>query len=400
MPNDSLPFLDRLFREISHSGWEDWTAKLLAFVVVSLVIICLKKFWSFLWPRLKGFWDGGLRLNRALEAVSKTSKGLWLSNTHPIEFPAAYPHALRTSKPIIVVANLKGGVGKTTVAANLIAHYAIKKGERVLGIDLDFQGSLTACALSAANRQTLLVAQSDGGLSKAARLIDDRDADWLAAVPDQIDNVPTGKLISTYYSLAAAENRVMIEWLLGKRTEDIRYRLAKILHDPLIQSSFDRIIIDAPPRLTTGCIQALCAATHVLIPTVLDDLSTEAVGAFADQLRIHQVLWPHLKIVGVVGTMTARSTVQDGELKETPLLEVEVDALAAGRLALAEALSTAQPPLRNASFLPEQCFIPEKVELGRAAGHRIVYASSSNAAIYEQIRSVFDRLGDEIDRRL
>jgi len=167
------------------------------------------------------------------------------------------------------------------------------------------------------------------------------------------------------------------------------------LHDPVIQRSFDRIIIDAPPRLTTAAVQALCAATHVLIPTVLDELSTEAVGAFADQLRIHQPLWPRLRLVGVVGTMTTNSTVS-----ARPLQEVEVDALAAGRHQLAAALQTAAPPLRDATFLPVDCFIPDRTELSRAAGHRIAYASSSQAQPFQVIREAFDRLGDELDRRI
>lgn len=133
-----------------------------------------------------------------------------------------------------------------------------------------------------------------------------------------------------------------------------------------------------------------------MIPTILDELSTEAVGAFADQLRIHQSLWPHLKIVGVVGTMTDNSTVS----ATRPLSDVEVDALAAGRRQLARALQTAANPLREASFLPTDCFIPDRVDLSRAAGHRIAYASPSRAEALQVIREAFDRLGDEIDRRI
>lgn len=183
--------------------------------------------------------------------------------------------------------------------------------------------------------------------------------------------VPGGKLISTYYSLAAVENRVMVEWLIGQRRMDIRYHLAQVLHHELIQNSFDRILIDAAPRLTTASIQALCAATHVLIPTVLDELSTEAVAAFGEQLKIHQDLWPRLKLIGAVGTMTEFSPLTaEGHLRDRPLTDVEVDALAAGKRTLAEALSSAEAPLRNATFLPIETFIPDKKELSRAAGHR------------------------------
>lgn len=391
---ESVPFIKRVWRHIGESGWEDWLAKLIVAIAVSALGALALWILRMLWLRLRTVWGAKRRLDRALAAVEPEGKGLWLSE--PIRPPNGYQHQMRTSRPIIVLANLKGGVGKTTVAANLLAHYAINKKERVLAIDLDFQGSLTANALSQANRDNLLVLESDKGLSKAAHLINDRDAVWLQYSPDEVDGVPTAKLISTYYSLAGVENRIMVEWLLGARKDDVRYHLADVLHDPIIQGSFDRVIIDAPPRLTTASVQALCAATHVLIPTVLDGLSTEAVGAFADQLRIHQAIWPNLKIVGVVGTMTDHSTV--GTTR--PLADVEVDSLAAGRLQLDAALQTAAQPLRGASFLPIDCFIPDRMELSRAAGHRIAYASASQADSFKKIREAFDRLGDEIDRRI
>lgn len=51
-------------------------------------------------------------------------------------------------KPIIMVANLKGGVGKTTLTANLAAFFS-ERGKRVLLIDCDYQGSLSNMLLSA-----------------------------------------------------------------------------------------------------------------------------------------------------------------------------------------------------------------------------------------------------------
>lgn len=391
---ETVPFLERVLRHAAESGWEDWLAKLIVLILGGALATFAGWLWKKIWPKACTVWGAKRRLDRALDAVGPEGRGIWLSTTP--RRPAGYDRSLRTSKPIIVVANLKGGVGKTTITSNLLAHYANKKGERVLGIDLDFQGSLTANCLSQHDRDYLLEVQSDGGLSKAAQLIEHRDAAWLHDAPDSVAGVPTGKIIPTYYSLSAVENRVMVEWLLGKQTNDIRYRLAEILHHEVIQSSFDRILIDAPPRLTTGAIQALCAATHVLIPTILDDLSTEAVGAFADQLRVNQTLWPHLRVVGVVGAMTQFSTVSETR----SLADVEVDALASGRRQLAAALQTAEAPLREASFLPIECFIPDRMDLSRSAGHRIAYASPGNNDALRVIREAFDRLGDEIDRRI
>lgn len=395
MDGPNFSFWDRLFRQVSESVWEDWLVKIIAAILASvlaaLAVWLLKK----IAPKIAALWNAQFRLKRGLNAVGAESPGIWLANGFRLQPPRNYGNQIRVSRPIIVVANLKGGVGKTTIAANLIGHYAIAKQERVLGIDLDFQGSLTANALSQANRDQLLMNQAEGHGSKSAQLIDSGTAEWLRLIPDEINGVPKGKLVSSYYSLAGMENRIMVEWLLGARSTDVRYHLAHILHDPIIQNSFDRIIIDAPPRLTTGCIQSLCAATHVLIPTVLDDLSAEAVGSFADQLRIHQELWPHLRIAGVVGTMIDHMPVGD-----RPLVDVEVDALAAGRLALEAALERAAAPLRQATFLPVDCFIPDKSELSKGAGHRIVYANPGQNANILAVRAIFDRLGDELDRRI
>jgi chromosome partitioning protein len=100
------------------------------------------------------------------------------------------------------------------------------------------------------------------------------------------------------------EDRVMVEWLIGDRKEDVRYTLYRLLRSPEVQARFALILIDCPPRLTTACVQALCASTHILIPTVLDPTSAKAVGYFGTQLKRHEKLWPHLKVVGVLGTMT------------------------------------------------------------------------------------------------
>jgi cellulose biosynthesis protein BcsQ len=339
-------------------------------------------------------------IERARRAVTPPSRGIWLAPSIPLEPPQDYKYRIRKSIPIIVVANLKGGVGKTTTAANLVAHYAIKKREKVLAIDLDFQGSLTATCLSEEDRLQTLENEIEGGVSKAAHLIDDKNGYWLRSIAERITGVSGASIVPTFYSLASTENRVMVEWLIGGRSADLRYHLATVLHDEAVQSNYHRVIIDAPPRLTTACIQALAACTHVVIPTVLDQLSAEAVGAFADQLRINQEIWPHLRIAGVVGTMTDNATVKDGVLKDDPLKDYEGLALSNVRDALKSAVEAARPPLNDASVFPIECFIPNKPELGRLAARGIAYANPGKTAVLAELRECFDRLGDEIDRRI
>ena len=87
------------------------------------------------------------------------------------------------------------------------------------------------------------------------------------------------------------------------RIYDVRYTLAELLHSTALRAAYDLIIIDCPPRLTTGAIQAFCASSHLLIPTILDRPSAEAVISFVEQIEAFksQGIFPYIHHVGVVG---------------------------------------------------------------------------------------------------
>jgi cellulose biosynthesis protein BcsQ len=379
----------------------EWIYGTLGAGLAALVTIIVKRSWPHVYAHFSSVW----RLRRAEQALDHKSPGLWLSPSIPIEPPADYARLIARSKPIIVIANLKGGVGKTTIAANLIGHYGLKKRRKILVIDIDFQGSLSAVILSQANYDEALSEQVNGSPSKAAQLIEGRDASWVRNVSVDVEGVDSARCIPSYYSLAMMENRVMVEWLIAKRKNDIRYNLANTPHHPDIQDRFDMVIIDAPPRLTTAAVQAFCAATHVLVPTVLDGLSSEATGGFVSQLATNRTLWPHLKLLGVVGNMTELNTadLQGNEL-DGRLKDYEAEAQTTVRDAVKLALDDAGPSLRacvDAPVFPLNCYIPNKSELGKEAGNRIAYKLMGNgSAAVQDLSRAFDRLGDEIDRRI
>ena len=89
-------------------------------------------------------------VNGGLEASSGDGAAFW-SRTPGVR-PEAYQSAIRDSKPMLLFANQKGGVGKTTLSANLAAAFA-DRGEKILVVDLDYQGSLTSLMRSQANAQ-------------------------------------------------------------------------------------------------------------------------------------------------------------------------------------------------------------------------------------------------------
>jgi len=99
--------------------------------------------------------------------------------------------------------------------------------------------------------------------------------------------------------------QLLADLLIGKllKLRDVRYNLAEVLQSKAVQDEFDVVIIDCPPRLSTSTAQALCAGSHLLIPTILDKPSAEAVITFCEEverLRTSDIC-PMLKYAGVVG---------------------------------------------------------------------------------------------------
>jgi chromosome partitioning protein len=274
--------------------------------------------------------------------------------------------------PILTIANMKGGVGKTTVTANLAAYFQKCFEKRILVIDFDYQGSLSETLWSQADRhgKELRAHSLIGSMSPVQVQAHARP---LAKGLDQVDLYPSD------YPFATIENNIMIDWVSNRTTDDVRFRLCRILRDPVFQQHYSMVLIDCPPRITTGTINALCASTHLLIPTKLDEMSAEAAIYFMQQIeRMQDGLYPRLQLIGVAPTMTQEiERLSDFEERGKERLE-----------------NYGKIKLGRSDLLMMEHRIPQKVDIARSAGVGVAYVRRVS------VRPIFDGLGSEILQRL
>jgi len=309
-----------------------------------------------------------------LEASSGDSAAFW--SRAPERRKDDYQTAIRDSKPILLFANQKGGVGKTTLSANLAAAFA-DRGERVLVVDLDYQGSLTNLMRAEANAQA-----GDAPSTVDLLLGDTLPAHWPQLVLEKVRE--RLHYVSCWYSFEKLERNLEYRWVLKNTDDDIRFRLSRALLAGDIQDCYDRVIIDAPPRMTTGFLNGFCSATHLFVPTVVDNVSAVAVGTFARQFReLRAVLNPQIEFAGIVGTMTTLRSA-NGPFE----LPVVAEAAAV----------SAEKRVRNVLNSNAEFFIRAAV---MARTSKVSYSAEEGIAYLQapETRPMFNALADQIANR-
>ncbi|MAK61424.1 MAG: hypothetical protein CMK09_10625 [Ponticaulis sp.] len=191
---------------------------------------------------------------------------------------------LSSDLEVMTVMNLKGGVGKSTLATNLAAYFEKDLNRKVLLVDLDFQGSATTAMLNLSGLDSLEI-NGASALFKGDPVEKVHHLDVLLRLHG--DQLPNTRLIPCGYGFTSHENKLMVAWMLRETDEDPRYLLSRFLHTCKTKHGmdFDTVIIDAPPRLSLGSINALTASTSLIIPTIPDRMSTEAVRNFVQSIN-------------------------------------------------------------------------------------------------------------------
>ena len=188
----------------------------------------------------------------------------------------------------LVLANQKGGVGKSAVAT-LLAHYLAQQGQRVLALDFDHQGNLTQ-PLARSGRTTQAQFSTDQLMAEAGH-----------------------KLASSSFCLVPASPELLTLERQPARHNEFANRLLDFLvwHD----ARFDVCLVDTNPNPDIRLVSALACADHVLSPIQLNQEALDGVHFLLNHPRVglrklQAVLNPKLNLIGLLPSMVEATPFQ------------------------------------------------------------------------------------------
>lgn len=258
---------------------------------------------------------------------------------------------------VIAIAIEKGGVGKTTTTCNIGAGL-VRKGKKVLLVDLDPQGSLTASL--GFDKDSLECPVSRGLESVFSDDMEENDFDISESILSHEEGM----------DLIGANSALTITEINLQKAFNREYVLRTYFQS--VYSEYDYILIDCPPSLGLLTINALACADGIIIPMQAAKLSVDSLEQTIKMIgKIRKSLNSGIQIMGILITMTSRTNYNKGIYE-----------------AIKEAYGESIPLLTP---IPRSVRVEEQAELGKSIFN---YDPRGKAAIaYESV--VKEVLGNE-----
>ena len=197
---------------------------------------------------------------------------------------------------VIAFVNEKGGVAKTTSCVNLGAAIAQRK-TRVLCIDLDPQANLTT-AFGVSAEQA--IAREAHCLLTMPRFPLER-----AIVSTRVPNLD---LVPASARLADCDKALVME--VGREAR-LRAKLRDFYRSVLTEK-YDVVLVDCPPSLDLLTINALAAATHMIVPVNTKFYALKGMSLLGEMVAtLHEQLGATVKMMGILVTMFDKNTALD-----------------------------------------------------------------------------------------
>lgn len=192
---------------------------------------------------------------------------------------------------VIAVANQKGGVGKSVTAAALSAGLSLR-GYRVLSIDLDAQRNFSFLLHVMGGDDPTVLEVLTGEATAEAAIRQGRSGDAIASSP---------QLVASDFLIT------------GTRRE---YRLTDALKP--VNGKYDFAVLDTPPALGTLTVNALTAASGVIVPALADVFSVQGVLEFGETVRnVQQRSNKNLKHMGILITRHNERSIISRDMTDT-----------------------------------------------------------------------------------